>query len=130
MRPNLRMVHYGGPQPMRSVRPPGSGYRVRSRRYGKLTRELVNVAHQREQWSAQEWREWQEAKLYRLLDHAATRVPYYRQHWQERRAQGDLSSWLELGNWPVRSEEHTSELQSRGHLGCRLPLEKKDKRNA
>src|SRR5690625_5604761 len=29
-----------------------------------------------------------------------------------------------------RSEEHTSELQSRGHLVCRLLLEKKKKRNA
>src|SRR5690625_6360267 len=28
-------------------------------------------------------------------------------------------------NYPVRSEEHTSELQSRGHLVCRLLLEKK-----
>src|SRR5437870_7053133 len=28
---------------------------------------------------------------------------------------------------PVRSEEHTSELQSRGHLVCRLLLEKKKK---
>src|SRR5207253_5471570 len=28
-------------------------------------------------------------------------------------------------NDPVRSEEHTSELQSRGHLVCRLLLEKK-----
>src|SRR5207253_10183081 len=29
-------------------------------------------------------------------------------------------------SWPVdRSEEHTSELQSRGHLVCRLLLEKK-----
>src|SRR6266508_6857133 len=27
--------------------------------------------------------------------------------------------------WPTRSEEHTSELQSRGHLVCRLLLEKK-----
>src|SRR5439155_26078476 len=27
--------------------------------------------------------------------------------------------------WPFRSEEHTSELQSRGHLVCRLLLEKK-----
>src|SRR5437870_10373215 len=54
-------------------------------------------------------------------------------------------SWLELGSghcgvreprdrrgWdrdfrihPQRSEEHTSELQSRGHLVCRLLLEKK-----
>src|SRR5690625_3998913 len=30
-----------------------------------------------------------------------------------------------LRNVPVRSEEHTSELQSRGHLVCRLLLEKK-----
>src|SRR5207253_9895583 len=29
-----------------------------------------------------------------------------------------------------RSEEHTSELQSRGHLVCRLLLEKKNNRNA
>src|SRR5690625_5397893 len=28
----------------------------------------------------------------------------------------------------IRSEEHTSELQSRGHLVCRLLLEKKKKR--
>src|SRR5207253_8590744 len=28
---------------------------------------------------------------------------------------------------PTRSEEHTSELQSRGHLVCRLLLEKKKK---
>src|SRR5690625_5478309 len=30
-------------------------------------------------------------------------------------------------NYEVRSEEHTSELQSRGHLVCRLLLEKKKK---
>src|SRR5439155_22903708 len=34
-----------------------------------------------------------------------------------------------FGSWPAnsiqRSEEHTSELQSRGHLVCRLLLEKK-----
>src|SRR5215510_15962901 len=29
---------------------------------------------------------------------------------------------------PSRSEEHTSELQSRGHLVCRLLLEKKKKK--
>src|SRR5690625_105901 len=31
-------------------------------------------------------------------------------------------------NWVARSEEHTSELQSRGHLVCRLLLEKKKKK--
>src|SRR5437870_11256217 len=30
---------------------------------------------------------------------------------------------------PVRSEEHTSELQSRGHLVCRLLLEKKNNKS-
>src|SRR5437870_9151822 len=47
------------------------------------------------------------------------------------RKQSDANrhSWSgKLGNRPVggfRSEEHTSELQSRGHLVCRLLLEKK-----
>src|SRR5439155_23734931 len=33
--------------------------------------------------------------------------------------------WLEQPGFYGRSEEHTSELQSRGHLVCRLLLEKK-----
>src|SRR5690625_7913893 len=37
---------------------------------------------------------------------------------------GDLFG-LEIDDDDVRSEEHTSELQSRGHLVCRLLLEKK-----
>src|SRR5690625_6210318 len=32
----------------------------------------------------------------------------------------------DAGELPPRSEEHTSELQSRGHLVCRLLLEKKN----
>src|SRR5690625_6205570 len=43
-------------------------------------------------------------------------------------AQGDVdmypSAWPEVTH--ARSEEHTSELQSRGHLVCRLLLEKKN----
>src|SRR5690625_6049683 len=40
---------------------------------------------------------------------------------------GNLSMEI-LRVGPQRSEEHTSELQSRGHLVCRLLLEKKKKR--
>src|SRR2546422_6433748 len=41
---------------------------------------------------------------------------------------GDLG--LKQGQWrSTRSEEHTSELQSRLHLVCRLLLEKKKKKN-
>src|SRR2546422_4901672 len=35
-----------------------------------------------------------------------------------------------LGNFASRSEEHTSELQSRLHLVCRLLLEKKKKKHS
>src|SRR5690625_5844378 len=35
------------------------------------------------------------------------------------------SRWWLKRTRPLRSEEHTSELQSRGHLVCRLLLEKK-----
>src|SRR5690625_6043205 len=41
-----------------------------------------------------------------------------------------LNSAEKEENWIIklaRSEEHTSELQSRGHLVCRLQLEKKNK---
>src|SRR5437870_9262571 len=40
------------------------------------------------------------------------------------------SNWMGFAgaNWRQRSEEHTSELQSRGHLVCRLLLEKKKKK--
>src|SRR5690554_7123691 len=38
-----------------------------------------------------------------------------------------VAPWWPAGRWrsPGRSEEHTSELQSRPHLVCRLLLEKK-----
>src|SRR3990170_6774894 len=39
-------------------------------------------------------------------------------------------SWFAcIRKWCVRSEEHTSELQSPDHLVCRLLLEKKQKRS-
>src|SRR5207253_8264783 len=41
---------------------------------------------------------------------------------------GAKSSACMLPEMSTRSEEHTSELQSRGHLVCRLLLEKKKKK--
>src|SRR5439155_9530933 len=45
----------------------------------------------------------------------------------EHLALGNLSAGGDIR--AARSEEHTSELQSRGHLVCRLLLEKKKKKN-
>src|SRR2546422_7617357 len=39
-----------------------------------------------------------------------------------------VEAWSEERGVPFRSEEHTSELQSRLHLVCRLLLEKKKKK--
>src|SRR5439155_24665559 len=44
-----------------------------------------------------------------------------------RRVLAAPGDWPAVGR-PARSEEHTSELQSRGHLVCRLLLEKKKER--
>src|SRR3989442_10069167 len=41
---------------------------------------------------------------------------------------GGSLRWRGFGHRPWRSEEHTSELQSRPHLVCRLLLEKKKKK--
>src|SRR3989442_9528133 len=41
---------------------------------------------------------------------------------------GHLSEEIDVNHEALRSEEHTSELQSRPHLVCRLLLEKKKKK--
>src|SRR5690625_5322988 len=51
---------------------------------------------------------------------ATSRTPCRRRSCSVRSTSATRSSWT-----PRRSEEHTSELQSRGHLVCRLLLEKK-----
>src|SRR5437870_6187615 len=43
---------------------------------------------------------------------------------------GEAWSTARRATSPSRSEEHTSELQSRGHLVCRLLLEKKKKKHS
>src|SRR2546422_4696811 len=57
---------------------------------------------------------------------ARTRAIVSASHWAARRGNDSISSTTTLGE-VTRSEEHTSELQSRLHLVCRLLLEKKKK---
>src|SRR3712207_7176740 len=56
---------------------------------------------------------------------ARTSVTYATRHSQQHRQ--DFRAIIEaaLGRYALRSEEHTSELQSRQYLVCRLLLEKK-----
>src|SRR2546429_6684302 len=66
----------------------------------------------------------------------STLFPYttlFRSHWRSRsaravtRTKGGACARTARASGPIRSEEHTSELQSRLHLVCRLLLEKKKK---
>src|SRR5437870_6676246 len=52
-----------------------------------------------------------------------------RTSWSDRRVKPISMRPDTNGSIRKRSEEHTSELQSRGHLVCRLLLEKKKKKN-
>ncbi len=81
------------------------GFHLRSWRFGPETPELVSEFLEHEHWTAAQWQEWREAQLAKVLHRAATRVPYYREQWAERRRQGDLSSWERLENWPVLEKE-------------------------
>src|SRR5699024_12839041 len=47
--------------------------------------------------------------------------------WQDLNLRPLASKASDLPSWPTRSEEHTSELQSRFDLVCRLLLEKKNR---
>ena len=61
---------------------------------------------EREYWSPQRWRDWQQERLARVLHRAATRVPFYRDAWARRRSRGDYSSWERLENWPILEGEN------------------------
>jgi phenylacetate-CoA ligase len=81
------------------------GYYLRSWRYGAETESLVAEALARESWSREQWRAWQQERLSLALHRAATRVPYYRNQWAERRRRGDRASWEHLENWPVLEKD-------------------------
>jgi phenylacetate-CoA ligase len=81
------------------------GLYLKSWRYGPETERLVEEAIEREEWSAERWRSWREERLAFVLHRAATQVPYYRQHWLERRRGGDKSSSELIENWPILEKE-------------------------
>lgn len=101
----LLPIYSAMPAPLRSLAASIRGYQLRSWRYGPETERLVQQARERETWSPERWRAWQSEQLAALLEHAARRVPYYREHWTRRRRRGDRSSWQYLENWPVLEKE-------------------------
>lgn len=81
------------------------GLQLRRQRYSDATEQLAAEALAREQWTPEQWRSWREQRLAVVLDRAATRVPYYREQWNERRWNGDPASWELLEQWPILEKE-------------------------
>ena len=98
-------LYHQMPAWMRDVAASARGWQLERWRYGAETERLVEEALERESWTAERWKEWQEERLARLLDRAARQVPYYRAMWAERRVRGDAGGWERLENWPVLDKE-------------------------
>ena len=81
------------------------GWQLQRRRYGPESARLIDEALERDTWSADRLRAYQQQRLEYILDRAARLVPHYRELWSERRRRGDRRSWLVLENWPLLSKE-------------------------
>src|SRR5439155_16871732 len=105
---HLFLLHIRRP-PLSTLFPYTTLFRSRRQSAVERVRRLEQRLHRHQPESRP--RQWQHHQLPALRHAHALRLPDHREHAE-------------------RSEEHTSELQSRGHLVCRLLLEKKkDKYN-
>src|SRR5438093_4999529 len=103
--PDWLGLYHRMPSPLRSMVASARGEQLRRMRYGPQTEQLIAEAHKRERWTVDRWQSATEERLAAVLHRAATRVPYYRRQWAERRRGGDRSSWEALANWPVLPKE-------------------------
>ena len=101
MTARLLKFYHRLPSRMRSAAATVHGWYLNRWRYGAGSEELAQEARERDSWSTAQWDKWREERVAYILHRAATRVPYYRDHWQERRRKGDRASWEMLANWPL-----------------------------
>jgi phenylacetate-CoA ligase len=109
MSDSVLQLYYFLPPSLRTVAATARGFYLRSWRYGPETDQLAQAALEREHWSSTEWRSWRENRLTYVLNRAATRVPYYREHWRQRRLKGDRACHELLENWPILEKEQLRE---------------------
>ncbi len=105
MSDTLLRLYHRWPAPMRSIAASLRGLYLCSWRYGPESERLVAEALERERWSPERFKAWQEERLGYVLHRAVTRVPYYREQWAARRRQGNCASWEYLENWPILEKE-------------------------
>jgi phenylacetate-CoA ligase len=105
MNEKLLSIYYALPQWVRFFAATGRGAYLNYWRYDHHTERLVNEALDREYWSPQRWKQWQEERLAYALHRAATKVPYYRAYWSRRSLQAGSRPWEYLENWDILEKE-------------------------
>lgn len=115
MTSRLLKFYHRLPNRMRSAAATMHGWYLNRWRYGEGSEELAQEARERDHWTAAQWETWRQERIAYILHRAATRVPYYRDHWQERRRKGDRASWEILENWPLL-EKNAVRLNPRAFL--------------
>lgn len=96
----LLKIYHRLPPPARSAVASLRGYYLDYSRYGADTETQVKQALEREFWSPAKLEEWKNKRLTLILERAATKVPYYRRHWEAVDKRNGIS-WQTLDNWPV-----------------------------
>lgn len=103
--PRLLSIYHRLPHPFKNIAASIRGYQLRWWRYGPETESLVEEALERESWSLEHWKTWQEEQLAFVLHHARTKVPYYREYWDSQQLNGEHRSWEYVENWPTLTKE-------------------------
>lgn len=98
-------IYHQLPPTSRSIVASLRGYYLNWWRYDKETEKLVEKTLERDFWNEKQWREWEAERLSFILHRAATKVPFYRNLWNERRRKGDKSSWNYLENWEILDKQ-------------------------
>ena len=109
MNETVLSLYHGMPPPLRTLAAGMRGLYLRSWRYGSASDRIVTEALERDHWSQRRLLDYQQDRLAYVLHRAATRVPYYRAHWEARRRNGDRASWELLENWPILEKQSVRE---------------------
>lgn len=105
MHSQLLAMYHVLPAPARSAVATLRGWYLNRWRLSADSARLRDEALDRDQWSPAQWDTWRAERLGYILHRAATRVPYYREHWAARRRRGDRASPELLENWPILDKE-------------------------
>jgi phenylacetate-coenzyme A ligase PaaK-like adenylate-forming protein len=101
----LLALYHRAPSPLKSAAATTRGLYLKSVRYGAETDALVDRALEADTAPREASAARREDTLARFLARAAARVPYYREHFAERRRRGERPRVEDLSSWPLLTKD-------------------------